>query len=317
VLPESLTKVLRRLAALPGLLVGVLVGLLVTIPFARQANTPPVSNPNPTPLEIASLSPAELETLALDVLNTLAEKRGGAAETGSATLESSWGPAENDLRRIHLGMNNVRRLLPLAKRLTLESLTVRLKTSSLYREKRLITSVRKIVLDPRLSDSAEVWEGDLSVIRVGPDYAACLTSDDEAMLLLGHELTHVAARSGRLRHFIESVNEVARESVSLKLDKVQKEELTCDFTGAEVLKRYIALYPTTQTSAGRFARAFGYEPLPERLTHAWQNFCASYNGDPMDEEHLSWEQTLRTLPGLDPELKALIPDDAISPSLCR
>ncbi|HYJ45448.1 MAG TPA: hypothetical protein VEV81_02470, partial [Pyrinomonadaceae bacterium] len=222
-----------------------------------------------------------------------------------------------DLRQIRLGMKNVRRLLPLARKLTLDALEETLKTTELSREKRMITAVRRVVFNPGLGDTAAVWEEDLSIIHVGPDYAAHLTSDDEAMLLLGHELTHVAVRTGRLNDFIEKVSEGARATANLELGEDQKEELACDFTGAEVLKRYIALNPTGEEDALRFSRAFGYESPNERLTRAWQDFCASYNGDSPDTEHLSLEQTFRALPGLDPELKALVPDETISIRLCR
>lgn len=289
----------------------------MTIPLDRQASVPFASKPDSLPFDIAHLSPAELETLALNVLTTLHEKRVPVAPDKFGAVSSSWNQSENNLWRIHLGMKNVRRLLPLAKKLTLESLGETIKTTRLSREKRLIAAVHRIVFDPRLSDTAEVWEGDLSVIRIGPEYAADIISDDEAMLLLGHELTHVALRTGRLNYLIERVSEVAQTTANLELGEVQKEELAADFIGAEVLKRYLALDPTGETNAARFSRAFEYEPPSQRLARAWQDFCASYNGDPLDGEHLSQDQTFRALPGLDPEMKALIPNDAISPRLCR
>ncbi|MFL6228112.1 MAG: hypothetical protein ACJ741_04975 [Pyrinomonadaceae bacterium] len=274
--------------------------------------------PGGATLDIARLSPAELETLALDVLTKLNEQGGGAAHRGVGGAKSSWGRLGNDdPQQIHLGMENVRRLLPLAKKLTLETLRHSRSVSKMDGIRRSVAAVRRIVLDPRLGGAAEVREEDLSIIHIGPDYAAYLTSDDEAMLLLGHELTHVSARTGGLTHLIENVGARARRSTNLKLDDIQREELACDFTGAEVLKRYIALHPTDQTSAERFSRAFGYEPPTERLARAWQDFCASYNGDAPDKDHLSQDQTLRALPGLDHELNALIPDDATSARLCR
>lgn len=317
-MPELRTKILRRLAFLPGLTVGILAGLLVTVPLGRHRGAPPAAaQPESSALDVARLSPAELEALALNVLTTLDEKRGRAAEDGPDVVkESRHRPGEN-LRSIHLGMENIRRLLPLAKKLTLQSLGDSLKTSRLSRERRLLNSVRRVVLEPGIGGTAEVWEEDLSVIHVGPDYATWLTSDDDAMLLLGHELTHVAARGGRLKHFIEGVSELARQSADLELGEYQREELACDFTGAEVLKRYIALRPTGEGRAERFSRAFGYEPHSERLAQAWKDFCASYNGGPVDEEHLNQYQTFRALLGLDPELKELIPEDATSTQLCR
>lgn len=307
----------RPRAVLPGLIAGILTGLLVTAPFNRQASAPSVSPSPPAPLDVASLSPAQLETLAFDVLAALRDKRGVADGTGAGAVKGSWVEPPYDRQQIQLGMRNTRRLLPLVKELTLGALRARLKTQGLLREKRLIAAVRQVVLDRRLSDSSEVWDEDLSVIHVGPDYAVYLTSDDIAVFMLGHELTHVAARTGRLKQFIEELSETARLSASVELDEGQKEDLACDFIATEVLKRFIALHPTNEANAVRFSRAFGYDPPAERLVRAWQDFCASYNGDLRDGEHLSQTHTVRALVGLDPELKALVPDEAISTRLCR
>jgi hypothetical protein len=317
VLPESSIKLGRSHMILPGLLAGLLAGLLVTPLVKRQAIAPSVSQLPVTSFDIARLSPAELETLAFSVLTTLREKRGLATNRGLGAEKDSPNELLYNPRQIHLGMENVRRLLPLAKKLTLESLRERLKTTGLLREKRLIDSVNQVVLDWRLGDAAEVREENLTIIHIGPKYAASLTSDEEAILLLGHELTHVAARTGRLNQFIGDVTETARLNASIELGERQKEELACDFIGAEALKLFIALHPTGEAKDERLARAFGYEPPSERLARAWQVFCASYNGDPEDEDHLSQDHTIRALLGLDPELKAFVPDDATSTSFCR
>jgi hypothetical protein len=302
---------------LPGLMAGILIGMLMTAPLTRQASAPLHSEAAQTPFDVTRLSPAELETLALDVLTTLNGKSGPEAAYEPGAVKTVWNPSEDDRQQIHLGLKNVRRLLPLARNLTQDALAGLVKTTNLSREKRLIAAVHRIVLDSSLSNAAVVREDDLSVIRISPDYAAYLVSDDEAMLLLSHELTHVAARTGRLNDFIEDVNKIAHSAARLELNEEQKEELACDFTGALVLRRYIALYPTGETGVQRFSRVFGYEPPRVRLALAWQDFCASYNGAPPDDEHLSQDQILRALVGLDPELRALIPGDAISTSICR
>src|SRR5205085_4849745 len=80
-----------------------------------------------------------------------------------------------DSRQIYLGIENVRRLLPLGKSLTLQALGGVLKSSGLSRERHLIASVRRVVFDGSLGDSAAVSEDDLSTIRIGPGYAAYLT----------------------------------------------------------------------------------------------------------------------------------------------
>ena len=304
-------KVLKWFAVLPGLTLGALAGLLLTLPLGRLAGDP--GDPEAgTPLpDVARLAPAELEALALDVLTALHEKR-------EADGESRWGKAGPDQRQIHRGIDNVRRLLPLGKQLTLRALKRNLKSSGLAREKQLIASVRRVVLDTGLGNAAAVSEDDLSVIYIGPGYAPYLTSDEEAMFVLGHELTHVAARGGRLGDYIERVGAVARGGAAdLELNAVQKEELTCDFTGTQVLKRFMLLRPAARSKAERFSSALGYEPRSERLSRAWEDFCTSYNGDPADGEHLSQQQLFRILPRLDPELQALLPDDAIESRLCR
>jgi hypothetical protein len=312
----------RSLSIMPGLMVGMLSGLLLAASYNRQENSP--VNPQPAQMlsEIEHLSTAELEAFSLKALSTLREKRGLDADEGSGAEEDYEVGTINGWRDVQLGIRNVRRLLPLARQLTLESLREAqvsdpLKRSGLSREKRLIDAVHKIVLDPSLADTAEVRDDRLSEIRIGPDYALHLISDDEAIFLLGHELTHVAARSGRLNQFIEHVTETARLSADVELMEDQKEDLACDFTGAEVLKRFIALHPKDEPEAERFARAVGYEPPAVRLARAWDDFCASYNGDAGDEEHLSHTQTLRALFGLDPKLKALMPQDSISSTLCH
>lgn len=300
-----------RFAVLPGLTAGLLGGLLFATQLKRLSGAPLDAQAAAAHPDLERLSAAELETLALDAMTRLNEMR------GAASLKVPTRGAAGDPRQIHLGIENVRRLLPLGKRLTLRTLGGALKTRGLSRERLLIEGVRRVVFDAGLGDSAGVSEDDLSTIRIGPGYAAYLTSDDEAVLLLGHELTHVAARGGRLQGFIEGVSRVARQSADLALDQVQKEELACDFAGAEVLRRYMALRPTGQAGAERFTRAFGYQPRSERLAHAWQDFCTSYNGDPADQEHLSLAQTFRVLPRLNPEFRPLIPDDVTSSRLCR
>jgi hypothetical protein len=307
---------------LPGLLVGLLAGLLMTVPQIRLASVPSDPQPILRHADIESLSAAELETLALETLSTLHKKRRLDADPGHSAENISREKTTNSWPQVQLGLKNIRRLLPLARWLTLDALRTAqtdgpLKTSGLFREKRLLQGVRKIVLDPQLGGDAEVWEDRLSEIRVAADYAPALISDDEAIFLLGHELTHVAARSGRLGQFIDNVKETARLSADVEPTTEQKEDLACDYTGAEVLKRFIALYPTGETEKERVSRIIGFEPSSERLALAWEDFCASYNGVSGDEDHLSREQTMRALIGLDPELKSLVPDDALSSMLCR
>jgi hypothetical protein len=307
---------------LPGLLVGLLAGLLITVPQIRLASAPSDPQPVIRHADIESLSAAELETLALETLSTLREKRRLNAAPDQIAENSFAEKMTNSWPQVQLGLKNIRRLLPLAKLLTLDALRTaqtdgRLKSSGLLKEKRLLQGVRTIVLDSQLIGDAEVWGDRLSEIRVATDYAPALISDDEAIFVLGHELTHVAARSGRLKSFIDKVKQTASLSADVEPTGEQQEDLACDYTAALVLKRFIMLYPTGETEKERFSRIIGFEPPSERLALAWEDFCASYNGVSGDEDHLSKAQTMRALVGLDPELKALVPDDALTSMLCR
>lgn len=310
----------RLLSILPGMILGILIGLTITARHNRPIAAPGDSDLTGRLSDVDHLSSAEVEILAQKALSRLGEIRRLAANTGLDANTSSDGQITNSRRQVHLGINNVRRLLPLAKRLTVESLREGnrgaddLKTSVLLREKRLINAVRKVVLDQHLGGMAVVRDDRLSEIRIGSDYAPYLTSDDEAIFLLGHELMHVAARSGRLDRFIENVAENAKLSANVEATEDQKEDLACDLTGAQVLKRFIALKPTREAEAERLSRGLEYEPPSVRLARAWEDFCASYYGFSGDEYHLSHEQTIRALVGLDPTLKGLVPDDlAASP----
>jgi hypothetical protein len=311
----------RSLAILPGLGIGILTGLLLVVSHNRQVVAPANSNPVLKLSEVEQLSPAELETLTLKALSTLRKKSGFVSHHGFEAEEDAVAQSINNRQHVHLGIKNVRRLLPLAKRLTLESLREAevgdtLKASGLSREERLINGVHRIVLDESLSDMAEVREGRLSEIRIGSGYALYLVSDDEAIFLLGHELMHVAARTGRLKPFIEHVTETARLSANVQTTEDQREDLACEFTGAQALRRFIALYPTAETEAVRFSRVLGYQTPAERLARVWEDLCAPDNDDAGDEEHLSQQQTMRALLGLDPSLKLLLPEDAVS-ALCH
>lgn len=312
----------RVLMFLPGLLAGILVGLLVTVPHVRLASAPAGFDPAFRHANIESLTASELEKLALESLSTLREKRRFAAGPRHGAGNLYGAETTNSWAQVQLGLKNIRRLLPLAKLLTLDALRAaqpdgHLKGSGLLEEKRLLQGVRRIVLDEQLDDAAEIWDDRLSEIRIAVDYAPALISDDEAIFLLAHELTHVAVRSGRLKGFIDHVKETATRAAHVEPTREQKEDLACDYNGAQVLRRFIAMYPTGETERERFYRISGFESSSQRLAFAWEDFCATYNGASGDEEHLSQAQTMRALAGLDPELKALVPDDALPANFCR
>lgn len=298
------------LTILLSVILGVVGGILISAPLKGRTGekfVAPFSRAN-----LARLSSRELEQLAYDVLSTLSSEGKLSAPQQTDPTDSA-----NNSHQVRLGIKNARRLLPLAKKMTIESLRDLTRDPQLAKETKLIRSVHTIVLDPQLANFSEVREEDLSVIRIGSDYAACLTSDDEAMLLLGHELTHVAARAGGLEHYIDEVSKTARRSAEVDPSEARKEELACDFTGAEVLKRFVFARPTSESSSDRLSRVFGYELPAQRLQRAWEDFCSTYDGDPGDKEHLSQSQTVRALLVLDPEFQALIHPDTLPEDICR
>lgn len=87
---------------------------------------------------------------------------------------------------------------------------------------------------------------------------------------------------------------------------IKKEYLVCDFIGAQVLKRFIDLFPIAESKAERLLRTCGYELPSELRARSLEGLCASYNGFTGDPDHLSQELTIRALAGLDPELKTFI-----------
>jgi hypothetical protein len=165
---------------------------------------------------------------------------------------------------IKVGIRNAARLLPLAKRFTVEALhrtavSVGLGELDLREAEEQINAIDSIVLDEGLYDWAEVDLNQPSVIRVGIVYAFYLSTNEEAIFLLGHELTHVAAWSSNIDRLMDSISAwSARVSTSSngaakRSPSDMKEDLACDFIGAQALKLYMFHYPSI-------------EPIDERIT---------------------------------------------------
>src|SRR6478672_10151067 len=145
-----------------------------------------------------------------------------AAQTGNQAVIPSqlWTPEPRDRRSCqsdqrasrHLvarkaslrGVKNINRLLPVAKGLTSEALRSAglrygLPAIQIEGAARRITAARRVLLDNRLSDTAMVDARSPSAIRVGPLCAEALVSDDLAVFIVAHELTHVANSRGDLQ----------------------------------------------------------------------------------------------------------------------
>lgn len=309
-MPKYSTKRIRLPDALPGMALGIVIGLLLTGLGATHGGRPTGATPPSAP-DIAHMSLSELTGLPRAALSHLCDDSAAATTSALPTAELVKRRNLSGESLIRAGVRNTRRLLPIAKRLSIKALLewsapTGLRARKLSRELAKIRAVDRIILDGGLGDTAAVQEGSLRKIRIGSGYAELLISDDQAVFLLAHELTHVAARTGRLASLIESVSQTARVAANVEVGDDQKEDLACDFIATQVLKDFIDRYPTNESKAERLLHTCGYALPSERLEQAWEDFCASYNGFAGDGQHLSQGLLIRALAGLDPELKAFI-----------
>ena len=308
-----------RLLSVRGVIAAILVGLLIVAPYDRkrtitknEAVSVPASSNN-----LDKLTPEELRTLIVQALSKLEEQQG---LTSGTVASSSGDPKERGIyswQDVEHGVGNIRRLLPSVQGLMLEALhdatvSYGVKSSDWPRIGGLVRGVRRIVFSEGLRGVAAVRDNRLSEILVDPMYAPYLISDDQAVFVLAHELTHVAARSNKLDRFIKGVAENVTRNAQVEPTEAQKEDLACDFIGEQVLKHFITLKPTGDSTTTRVSTVFGYESPEQRFSRAWEEFCAAYNGDPGDDDHLTQYQTIRALLALDPELRSLMPKSAHS-----
>ena len=299
----------------PGLLIGILIGIFLV---AQQKPPAPPSNAGLAD-QIDSLTPDEIQTLIVKALSKLAEQQCVNGDSGAKGNEGFRDRPAYSWQDVQLGVKNTRRLLPLAKEWMLDALHSaaddrELKPADWSRIDSLINGVRKIIRGRGLRGVAAVRDDRLSEIMIDPYYAPFLTSDDEAIFVLTHELMHVAARSGKLDGFIKRLADDARRKAGVEPTEEQQEDLACDYVASLVLKRFIALNPNTESVSVRVSRVFGYESPAERFARAWEDFSASYNGDPGDEDHLTQYQLIRALSALDADLGCLMPSPAGSVS---
>jgi hypothetical protein len=198
--------------------------------------------------------------------------------------------------QVQLGIKRAERLLPTAKRLVVESLrglpaSFNVSSDELSRAQNFVSDVNTVVLDKELDNVAEFQDENPTEVHIGPEYGLYLDSDEETLVLLGHELTHAAEQDRNLKTFYHTVAAKVESATSVKVDRAQREDLSCDFIGEQVLKRYIKQNPTKESAATRLSRSLDYN-------------CD--NIDDSDDEHLSQDDTLTALLLLDPELDHLI-----------
>ena len=306
----------------PAILIGILIGILLVSPYNRQT-TSLSGAADSTSLGVDRLSTDEIQTFIKKALSRLEEQQGAAVSGESGSGNRPDQRTAYNWKDSKTGVKNVRRLLASAKLLTIDALhqaAAELTPSDWPRVIHLINGVCKVIPTEDLRGMAAVRDDRPSEVLVDPEYAAYLSLDDEAVFVLAHELTHVAARSGKLDRLIESVSETVSVA-HVRPTQDQKEDLACDFVGELVLKRFIARHPTHESVETRISRVFGYESPDERFARAWEDFCASYNGDPGDKDHLAQYQTIRALLALDPQLQSIMPmpgnSSSSSPGDCR
>jgi hypothetical protein len=198
-------------------------------------------------------------------------------------------------QQVEQGVANTKRLLPLARQFTLLSLrecqgSFGIRSAGFREAESSVEAVDSVLVDDELGEMAEVDDEHPGQIRIGPDYALYLTNDDEVILLLGHELTHVAAWDGRLREFIDSVAGKVERLSGVHAAEEQKEDLACDYIGEQALKRFIRQHPTGESAEERLAGILGFNADDE---------------DDGDEEHLSQREMLQVWGSLDEELRTL------------
>ena len=68
-----------------------------------------------------------------------------------------------------------------------------------------IDQVNTVAIDPYIDEFAEVSLDFPQEIHIGPGYAADLSSDEAALLMLVHELTHLAGENDNLEDFFQAV----------------------------------------------------------------------------------------------------------------
>ncbi|MEO5928539.1 MAG: hypothetical protein ABIR47_01285 [Candidatus Kapaibacterium sp.] len=226
----------------------------------------------------------------------IAQLRNQSTQTTPPPMERRASASRAINGRLQLGMMNTKRLLARAKQLTLAAIhenAIRfgLADLDLSNATAYINAVDTLILDPALGGLAEVDIEYPGQIRVGPEYAVDLDIDDEVILLLAHELTHVAARDEHFLPIIDSVAEVVRRMAGVQPTRDQVEDLTCDYIGEQALKQFVRESPGSESIGNRLSETLGYED--ER--------------DEGDEEHLDHEAMLKSWLALDPELGSLIP----------
>jgi len=305
-------KAIRWCSLAAALIAGIVIGVVAATPRGRSLAHRSNADPGAGFSNLNDLSPEDVRRLIVSALSRLETKQGFTLSDAASADRDYYERSTHNRRDSEQGIRNMRRLLPSAKQMTIETLheateSFATQPKDWLRVSGLVNRVCKIVRTKDLGSTAAVQDGRPSEILVDSDDAPYLRSDDEALFVLAHELTHIAARSGKLDRFIQCVAEDSNRTSHVTATRDQREDLACDFVGELVLKRFVTLNPTCESVFARISRVLAYETPSERFARAWDDFCASYNGDPGDRDHLSQYQTIRALVALDPDLQSIIP----------
>ncbi|MGH9945160.1 MAG: hypothetical protein ACRD9R_22645 [Pyrinomonadaceae bacterium] len=198
-------------------------------------------------------------------------------------------------REVEEGVKRAGRLLPVAKKLTAESLRtlareVRLGRAALEAALGRVRRVESITPDVELRDNASVVFSEPRSVRFGTLFLVGLNSDEALIGVLAHELTHVAdGPHGQLAPIFRALSRRAVRAAGLRLSAQRAEELACDLVGVMAVRAYIVETPAAvgETLARRASRAVGHN-------------CVVH--DSTDAAHLSPRGTLRALLALEPAL---------------
>jgi hypothetical protein len=202
------------------------------------------------------------------------------------------------------GAQRARRLLPLARELTVKALRqlatdFGLNQSVIDQAALRVQNVTQIRPDPDLRDNASVMMSNPKVINFGTIFLVGLPSDEGMISVLSHELTHIAdGKGGSLAQLFSRLGRRASTRTGLRITGQRAEELSCDMVGAAAVQSFLARQPSSEDPSRRMARATEHN-------------CV--DSDETDEEHLSPRNTMRALLALDPTFTRTVMEALMRP----
>ncbi|MEO6392386.1 MAG: hypothetical protein ABIP75_11080 [Pyrinomonadaceae bacterium] len=195
------------------------------------------------------------------------------------------------------GAQRARRLLPLAKELTIKSLRA-VATEYGFSQQIIdqaalrVQAVTQVKADPDLRDNASVMMSNPRVINFGTIFLVGLPSEEGMISVLSHELTHIAdGRGGALAQLFARIGRRASTRVGLKINGQRSEELGCDLIGSTAVQSLVERQTSSEETQRRYARAMEHN-------------CV--DSDDTDDEHLSPRNTMRALLALNPSLARVV-----------